>query len=225
MIVIDGDPPRPGWRQLVAPDATVVAADGGARHARAESVDVDDLVGDFDGLSDREVDDFARLGARIHRFPADKDFTDFELAARLARTDRADSARDVLVVGGAGGRLDHALGNLTVLAGPDLAPFSVTALLGDDVVRVAAAAHPVTIDAPAGGTVSLLPIHGTAHGVAARGLRFELDGDDLHHGASRGISNVVEGAPATVTVDDGTVLVIEPGAVEHLIAKSRGETT
>ncbi len=225
MIVIDGDPPLPGWKQLVAPDAAVIAADGGARHARNEAVDVRDLVGDFDTLSDREVDDFARQGARIHRFAAEKDSTDFELAACLARSDWSASTDDVLVVGGAGGRLDHALGNLVVLGGGELAPFAVTALVGHDVVRVATAPHPVTIDGPVGGTVSLIPVHGTAHGVVTSGLRYALDREDLHRGASRGISNLLESAPATVTVDDGTVLVIEPGAVDHLIAQSRGEAT
>lgn len=217
VIVVDGNPPVPGWRHLVTPGATVIAADGGARHARVESVAVTDLVGDFDSLTPGEVDASERDGTRLHRFDVDKDFTDFELAAHLAHGRHGDDAAAILVVGGAGGRLDHALGAVAVLGGGDLAPFAVTALVGDAVVHVVTAAHPVTLVSPVGTTASILPLGGPVHGVTTHGLRFRLEDETLYAEGTRGISNEVGTTPARVTVRHGTALVIEPDAVRHLI--------
>lgn len=222
VIVVDGASPVPGWKALVAPTATVIAADGGARHARNEAVTVTDLVGDLDSLTPAEVDWFTRGGTRVHRFDVDKDFTDFELAARLVRHRAHPGVEDVLVVGGAGGRLDHALGNIAVLGGDDLAAFSVTALLGDAVTTVASSTHPVSVGDRAGQVVSLVPVGTHARGVTTQGMRFELHDEALDVRRTRGLSNVVAAPPASVTLDEGRLLVIEPDAVSRLIHDNRG---
>ena len=222
MIVVDGLPPLPGWKALVAPTATVIAADGGARHARREAVRVTDLVGDLDSLTAHEVDWFHDRGARVHRFAADKDFTDFELAARLAADHRphghSSGRARLLVVGGAGGRLDHALGNIVVLAGADLADFAVTASIGEAAVQPASPARGVTAYGSAGDTVSLLPLFGDAHGVSTVGLRYRLDAATLDAEAARGVSNTIATPPAKVVVEEGTVAVVEPRGTARLLA-------
>lgn len=214
VIVIDGDPPASGWGALVGPDATVIAADGGARHANAEGIRVTELIGDLDSLGGDEIDALIRGGTTVHRFDPAKDFTDFELAAQLADRAVHDSAIEsdprVLVVGGTGGRLDHELGNIAVLGGADLARFEVTALMGESVVHVATPDRGAYVVGDRGTLVSLVPVGGPALGVRTTGLRFRLDGDDLCAGATRGISNVVEADDAHVSVAGGSLLVIEP---------------
>jgi thiamine pyrophosphokinase len=64
-----------------------------------------------------------------------------------------------------------------------------------------------------GDTVSLLPLHGPASGVVTTGLRYPLHAEELPPGSSRGLSNVVEDAPASVRLDAGTLLVIHPRAI------------
>ncbi len=218
VIVVDGDPPRRGWGRLVAPGALVIAADGGALHALAEGVPVTEVVGDLDSLTDAEVAALDRAGTRVHRHPRDKESTDIELAARLTRTRAGDDFGDLLVVGGHGGRLDHALANIGVLAGPELADFRTTALLGDAVVRVAAPDQSVVVDGPPGEVVSLIPVDDQATGVATRGMRFELHHETLVPRRTRGISNRLAAPPATVSVESGRVLVIQPDAVPRLLA-------
>lgn len=228
VIVVDGDAPGADWRCLVAPGATVIAADGGLRHARRAGVAVTDLVGDFDSLDDAEVDTAADCGVRVHRHPRDKDFTDFALAARLAhaaaRAVPAPADR-LLVVGGAGGRIDHELGNFAVLAGAELAPFATTALMGDAVVHVVRGDRPVRLGRAVGTTVSIVPFGGTATGITTTGLEFALDAEDLGPGTSRGISNRVAAPTATVAVSGGVVFVIEPDGARPLVASLTGEET
>jgi len=124
----------------------------------------------------------------------------------------------LLVVGGAGGRLDHALGNIVVLAGADLADFAVTASIGEAAVQPASPARGVTAYGSAGDTVSLLPLFGDAHGVSTVGLRYRLDAATLDAEAARGVSNTIATPPAKVVVEEGTVAVVEPRGTARLLA-------
>ncbi len=93
-----------------------------------------------------------------------------------------------MVIGGHGGRVDHFVANLLLLASPSLAALRVEARLGDAwvvVVRDHADLH-----GEVGDLCSLLPLGGVAHGVVTRGLRFPLRSEDLEPGSTRGVSNV-----------------------------------
>jgi thiamine pyrophosphokinase len=66
-----------------------------------------------------------------------------------------------------------------------------------------------------GDLVSLLPVGGEAEGVRTNGLRFPLDGESLRLGPSRGLSNVVVDPPASVSLERGTLLVVETASEEE----------
>ena len=71
----------------------------------------------------------------IRELPVDKDATDTELA--LAQAAAVEGATDLLLLGGAGDRLDHTLGVLIALGAPVLGRLqSVRALLGETRVHV-----------------------------------------------------------------------------------------
>jgi Thiamin pyrophosphokinase, vitamin B1 binding domain. len=58
--------------------------------------------------------------------------------------------------------------------------------------------------------VTLLPIAGDAQAVRTVGLRFPLAGEPLMRlGRSRGLSNQIVAAPASVSLERGTLMVIE----------------
>ena len=57
--------------------------------------------------------------------------------------------------------------------------------------------------------VTLLPVSGDAQGVTTDGLRYPLADEELRLGRSRGLSNVVERAGASVWLGSGTLLVVE----------------
>jgi thiamine pyrophosphokinase len=188
------------------PAATVViAADGGVDRARALGLAVDVAVGDFDSVTPGGLADAEAQGARIERHPAAKDATDLELALDLAI---AFGPARIVVVGSDGGRLDHLLGSLLLLADARYAGAEITALLGEsriDVVRGARA-----LPGEPGRLVSLLPVHGPAEEVTTDGLAFPLRGETLPAGTSRGTSNVFTSREPRVTVGRGCLLVIQP---------------
>ena len=81
------------------------------------------LVGDLDSISaDGRMWAYAH-DVEIDEQPVDKDATDTELA--LAQAAACDAATDLLLLGGAGDRLDHTLGTLVALGNRLLGRFAV----------------------------------------------------------------------------------------------------
>ena len=206
IVFTGGEPVDPAVAARLPADAFVIAADSGVDHAVAAGRHVDLAIGDFDSVSPAALQLVADAGARVERHPAAKDQTDIELALRAAA---AEGAARIVMVGGAGGRLDHLLANLLVLSSSRLAGISIEALIGD--ARIYVVHDRVELDGSPGELVSLLPVGGRATGVRTTGLLYPLDGEDLVAGSSRGVSNELVAPLATVGLTGGTLLVIKPG--------------
>lgn len=187
------------------PDAdVVVAADSGVDVALRFRRKVDVLVGDLDSASPAGLEWARSHGARVDRHPRRKDATDIELALSAA----AELAASVHVVASVGGRLDHALANLTLLASPRWAAVELSAAIGSARVDVVRRRH--RIGGAAGELVSLLAVGGPARGVRTSGLEYPLDGEDLEPCTTRGVSNVICAPPAEVEVSSGALLAVRP---------------
>ncbi len=211
IVLAGGDPVASGMRRSLPDDAYVVAADSGVHLAEGLGLHVDCVVGDMDSADPAVVDAAEQAGATIERHPADKDATDLELALVVAQRRGVDR---VVIVGGAGGRLDHFLANVALLAAPRFATLGIEARFGDARVTVVRGAHPpVEIDGVEGDLVTLLPAGANARGVTTKGLQYPLHGEDLPLGTTRGVSNVIVDAAVSVALDDGTLLVVQPGRV------------
>jgi thiamine pyrophosphokinase len=206
VVVAGGDAPRPETALSVPLDATVVAADGGIEHALALGLGVAVAVGDFDSATPEAVAAAEAAGARIVRHPADKDATDLELALEEALVLAPDR---IVVLASGGGRLDHLLSLLLALAAPRFAGVRIDAAVGGAWAHVVRGER--TFEGEAGELVSLLALHGSAEGVWTEGLAYELRGETLEPGSSRGVSNVLTTGRATVSVERGVLLAIRPG--------------
>jgi thiamine pyrophosphokinase len=210
VIVTGGGAPERSVLERLPAGALVIAADSGYDHARALGLAVDLLVGDLDSISAEGLATARAGGVAIDEHPAAKDATDTELAIEAAR--RAGVELIVAVGGGtAEARLDHELATLLALADPRHAAVRVEVWWGRAHVRVLHGPGRVEVEGAAGTLLSLLPVHGPAAGATTSGLRYPLDGESLPAGTSRGISNELTGARASVRLERGTLLVIEPG--------------
>ena len=114
----------------------------------------------------------------------------------------------MLVVASAEGRLDHLLASLLLFAHERYAHLELSALVGTASVRVVRGTR--KLHGMPGALVTLLPVGGAAVGISTTGLEYSLTGETLEPGSSRGVSNVFATETATVTVDDGVVLAIQP---------------
>lgn len=202
VVVLCGGP-DPAEHGALPDGATIVAADGGAELALRLGLEVALVVGDLDSISPAALAELEQAGSRVERHPAAKDASDLELALDAAL---ALGAHRILVVGSATGRVDHAFGQLLLLASERYRDVEIEAWLGDAVVQVVRGER--LLAASPGDVVSLFAVHGAASGVATEGLLYPLRGERLEPGSTRGLSNVVESPRARVTVEGGVVLAI-----------------
>lgn len=216
VVVAGGGPIDPVAIAAIPDGAMVIAADSGVEHAEAAGLAVALLVGDFDSASPAAVARATASDTEVERFPQDKDKTDLDLALAAAR--RRGPER-IIVVGNAGGRFDHVLGNVAVLAdaagevasgGDREAALIVEAWFGSAHLQVATPGGTVEVTGEPGSLVSLLALHGPVHGVRTTGLRWALHDEPLMPGSSRGLSNELTVTNATVTVASGVLVVIQP---------------
>jgi thiamine pyrophosphokinase len=201
VVVASGEGP-----ELTLPPAeTVVAADGGLLRARALGLGVDVVVGDLDSATPEALAAAEAEGARIVRHPQAKDATDLELALDEVV---ALGARRVLVVASAGGRLDHLLGSVLLLAEERYAGLELDAHVGDALVHVVRGER--TLRGAPGELLTLVPLGGAADGVTTDGLEYPLRGETLAPGTTRGVTNVFLETEAHVTLERGVLLAIRP---------------
>ena len=112
-----------------------------------------------------------------------------------------------LLYGGLGGRLDHTLANLHVLA--FLAERGCEAFLIGPGETVSAVHNGALAFSPAcKGTLSVFAWGGPARGITLSGLRYPLEHGELVPNHPLGVSNEFLGCEATVSVTDGTLLVL-----------------
>jgi thiamine pyrophosphokinase len=206
VVVAGGEPPRPEAVLTVPLGAPVVAADRGLEHARALGLEVAVAVGDFDSASPEAVAAAESAGTRIERHPVEKDAADLELALDAALELRP---RQILVLAGDSGRLDHLLSTLLLLGSPRYARARIDAYVGR--ARVHLVRRERVLEGEKGELVSLLALHGPAEGVRTEGLVYPLAGETLEPGSTRGISNVFAADTARISVERGVVLAVRPG--------------
>ncbi|MDE0579980.1 MAG: thiamine diphosphokinase [bacterium] len=201
VVVAGGDPPTPEEIARLPADPIVVAADSGLDHAQAAGLAVAVAVGDMDSVSLEALAAAEQAGTRIERHPADKDQTDLELALELA----ARLADRVIVIGAGGGRLDHLMGNLAVMASPQWSGVDIEAWLGQ--AQAVVVHHHRVLDVEPDTTVSLFALGGPAR-VTTTGLAWPLNDEILDPLTSRGVSNRATDPSPSVSVSEGVVLAV-----------------
>ena len=182
-----------------------IAADGGARHLEALGLTPDMIVGDLDSIDPSLLAQLRGQGAAVEKHPAAKDATDLELA--LERAVR-DGAREILLFGAVGGRLDQTFANLLILAQQNwTVPLAIVE--GDQLARVLRGRQSVTLTGPTGGYISAVALSEEVTGVTYQGLEYPLENATLRLGSTRGVSNTLASSPAQISIESGILLVTQ----------------
>jgi thiamine pyrophosphokinase len=193
----------PNLPSLAASADLILAADGGAAVAQSRGVCPRVVVGDMDSLPPENLESLGKDGVELITFSAHKDETDLELALLEAVRRGAD---DITIVGALGGRLDHTLGNIYLLAMQELKGRRVR--LVDGSVEVFVIWDKAEWRGRKGDIVSLIPLTPEAAGVETRGLEYPLRRESLCMGPGRGISNTMLSNRARVSIKGGALLVV-----------------
>ncbi len=187
-------------------DDLKIAADGGFQNAVALGETPDILLGDFDSLGDCEIPEKVEK----LRVPAEKDFTDTQLAVDTAVK---KGASEIIIVGGLDGRLDHTLSNLAILE--DLNKKRIHAVITNGHNRVRFLHSTSTLLARGGFRyVSLLALTERARGVSVEGCKYPLKNATLERSFQYAVSNEITGNCALISVRKGGIYIVESGSWE-----------
>ena len=181
----------------IEPEDYVIAADGGLQHTQALGIEPQEILGDFDSLG------YIPQDARV--FPVEKDDTDAMLAARRGL---ALGFREFLYYGSLDGkRLDHTVANYQTLQ--YLADHGGRGyLVGQDFLVTVVKEGRIFFPEGTEGLISVFCLGADARGVSLRGLYYPLEGGNLTAGFPLGVSNHFTGAPAEISVEEGSLLVM-----------------
>lgn len=186
--------PRPG--------DMVIAADAGLQYLEQVGIEADLAIGDFDSLH------FVPRHPCVMKLNAEKDDTD--MAAAIREGVRAGYDLFHLYCG-TGGRIDHTIANLQLLA--ELSQHGRQGFLfGQDSVLTAVTDGTLGFSRDAAGFVSVFSHSERSEGVFLKGLKYELADAVLTNTFPLGVSNEFTGQESTITVGKGTLLVVFPRA-------------
>ena len=186
-------------RKLLREDDFVIYCDSGLRHRDTLGAAPDLIVGDFDSFEN------PRLPVETIPLPREKDDTDTYFAAKEGVK---RGFKEFLLLGVTGGRMDHTLGNISILLYLD--SLGKKASIADDwsdMEIVSASPVPISEDYA---FFSLLSVTGPARGITIRGAKYPLENGEITPEYQYGISNeVLPGNTAEVTVRDGKLLLVK----------------
>jgi thiamine pyrophosphokinase len=204
-IIFAGGSIRPGRgvTEALKTAELVIGADGGATAARQYGYIPTLIVGDFDSLHE-PLQDFLDQGSQFIRAKVEKDETDTELAIQNALK---LGASHITLLGALGGeRIEHEMANIFLLA--DFLPVPIRIIDGPSCCWLIQGPGSTTIQGQKGDLLSLLPLTMDARGIRTQHLYYPLQGETLHFGKPRGISNVLTEEQAEVSLEQGLLLVI-----------------
>lgn len=206
--------------ELILPDeetvkehGSVICADRGLEFCHRAGLKADIAIGDFDSLDKSHLKTAEDHGTKILEYPAEKDETDLELALKAAY--RLGN-RSCMVFGALGGRFDHELANVYLMKRFALMGMHMKLIGRSYSVELLNNERPVTIEGKIGATISLIPMADAVVGISTRGTRYELHGDDMVCGSSRGVSNIITQEHAEISCVSGDAVVVVNNPAGHL---------
>lgn len=189
----------PDLTALAASSDLLLAADGGADHLARIGLRPAAVIGDLDSISESTR---SWLGEDVMIKRPDQDRTDLDKAVEYARDDL--EVRALTVLAATGGRIDHDIGNLGLLARLALGQRLVFA---GDAHRLLAICGELTLESVPGEIWSFWS-YDPAVRVTLEGVRWPLDEAPVDAGARPSISNVATGDRVHVRSRGGGVVVM-----------------
>jgi len=186
-------------REKLSPDDYIIFCDSGLKHLKNLQVKPSLIVGDFDSHV------IPRLDVDMIILPCEKDDTDTMFAVKEAVK---RGFEDFLLIGVIGARLDHTLGNVSILLYLD--SLGKKGYIIDDYSEMEIVTDkPIAID-DSYPFFSLLNVSGCAKGITITGAKYPLADAEITSEYQYGISNeVLPNETARVSVQLGKLLLIK----------------
>lgn len=186
-------------RSVLKEDDYYIFCDAGVRHKDALCVTPSLIVGDFDSADNPNLD------VETIVLPCEKDDTDTFYAVKEGVK---HGFTDFLLLGVVGRRLDHTLGNVSILLYLHKKGFNAQII--DDYSIMEIADENEKEIKPAYPYFSLMNVSGDVSGVTIKNAKYELSDADIMCDYQYALSNeTVDGKTALVSIKNGKMLLIK----------------
>jgi len=182
------------FKNLKCDDDIVICADGGYHFAKSLAIHPDIIIGDLDSINKMEIEE----DVEIIDYPEEKDYSDFELSLNKAFSFNPER---VIVYGAFGGRIDHELTNVILLA---YSP--VPMVFVEKNVELYNVIGELNLNKNSGCIISLIPIGGCCKVIDMIGFKYILR-DQFLKPSSIGLSNLIIESEAVIKIDSGNLIV------------------
>ncbi len=188
-------------------DSLVIAVDKGLESLYKLNIIPDHIVGDLDSVNATILKHYQNNPQiTIHKYIPEKDYTDTDIALKLAIK---LAASNITIIGATGTRIDHMLANIHVLTYALDSKIPCHILDSNNKIYLINDSAKLNKDEAHGKYISLIPLTTSIEGLTLKGFKYPLNNYCLTIGKSLGISNEIIQDIATIDLKSGTLIVIE----------------
>lgn len=191
------------YKKYINSGQFAIYCDGAVRHAKCLNLKPNLIIGDFDSAIINDINFYEQKNIEFKRFKTQKDETDTELAVKEAMNLNSNS---ITLIGGLGGRFDHALANVHLLL--IALKNGIEMKLVNECGEISMFDKEINLSQTHFKYLSLIPFTEKAIGVTTEGLLYPLNDETLEIGTTRGVSNELTGDYAKVTIKKGILIAI-----------------
>lgn len=176
----------------------IIAADAGYKYLKDADIEPDAVIGDFDSLGS------IPCGRNVIKLNPVKDITDMAAAVDIGVE---KGYCEFHIYGACGGRFDHTLANIQLLA--RLSQQGCKAFIHDgETVITALCDDYIEFDSSHRGFISVFSHSDECRGVYETGLKYSLDNAVLKNSEPLGVSNEFMGIKSKIAVGNGTAILV-----------------
>lgn len=179
-------------------DDLIIAADGGLNYLGNADIIPDIIIGDFDSLGNIPE------GENVIKLNPVKDITDMNAAVEIG-IEKGYS--EFHIYGACGGRIDHTLANIQLVA--SVASKNMKAFIHDGKTVITALCNGIIkFASDYNGYISVFAHSDECAGVSIKGLKYQLENSSLFNKFPLGVSNEFNGCESEISVKNGILILV-----------------
>ncbi|NLK93802.1 MAG: thiamine diphosphokinase [Clostridiales bacterium] len=207
IIVTGGNPPsKELLNRFINKDTDIIiGVDKGCEALYKYNIKPTFILGDFDSASKETVEYFANNKIKIERFSPEKDYTDTHLGIKKALE---EGAKEILLFGATGTRIDHTLGNIGLMLMAKENNINIEII--DDHNRAFLVNKQAVLKGKYGEVISFHALSSVVKNFTISGGKYDLEGYDMKFLEPRAICNEFLDGDINISFDSGVIMVIYP---------------
>lgn len=188
-------------------DLLIIAVDKGLEALYKLNIVPNHIVGDLDSVNQEILKHYNNISCiKIHKYMPEKDYTDTDIALKLAIDLHVSS---IIILGATGTRIDHILANIHILTYAQNNQIPCYILDTNNKIYLTDNSIILNKNEIHGKYISLIPLTTSVEGLTLKGFKYPLDNFCLTVGKSLGVSNEIIENIATISLKSGILIVIE----------------